>query len=310
MPTDITTRIGAVKLPGYVFNASGPDCTDQSELMILGQSESAAIVTKSCTLLPRAGNAEPRYVDLPNGAIQSMGLPNHGYQYYVDVVESLTEFNKPVVVSISGLSVDDNLIMLEALQDTQTALIEINFSCPNIIGKPQLGYDFEQTGEALKRLSGQSDIPIGIKLPPYFDSVHFDMVAEMLIASDITFITSVNSVGNTMVIDPHTESPVIKPKGGYGGLCGSYIKPIGLANVHAFRSRLPDEIAVIGVGGVMSGIDAFEYLLAGADAVQTATAYSQQGPECFARIHSELAAFLAQKGYASISEARGKLKPL
>ncbi|WP_244325669.1 hypothetical protein [Shewanella aestuarii] len=152
--------------------------------------------------------------------------------------------------------------------------------------------------------------PIGIKLAPYFDMSHFIAVANIIKKYPVQFITCINSIGNTLVIDPHTEQPIIKPRGGFGGLCGDDIKPIGLANVRAFRQLLDDNVQIIGVGGIKTGIDAFEYLLAGADAVQIATCFEKQGPDCFARIEQELSDFMQAKGYRELADAKGKLKPL
>jgi dihydroorotate dehydrogenase (fumarate) len=117
-------------------------------------------------------------------------------------------------------------------------------------------------------------------------------------------------VGNTLIIDPETEAPLIKPKGGFGGLGGDYIKPVALANVRAFSQLLGDKMQIIGVGGIKSGTDAFEFLLCGADAVQIGTVFMKEGPGCFERIDRELAEILKKKGYKNVATAKGKLKVL
>lgn len=307
---DLSTEIAGVKLDSYLMNASGPKCTTWEELEIIGQSASSAIMTKSCTMEFREGNPEPRYSDLPLGSIQSMGLPNLGYKAYLEMVPKLKALGKPVIVSISGFSIEDNIEMVSAFQKSDVDLIEVNFSCPNIPGKAQVAYDFEQTESALEALTVLGDKPIGIKLAPYFDMSHFVAMADILKKFPVKFITCVNSIGNTLIIDPETESPIIKPKGGFGGLCGDYIKPIGLANVRAFRELLPNDVQIIGVGGIKNGVDAFEYLLAGADAVQIATCFEKEGASCFKRIEDEFTAFMAKKGYEQLSDAKGKLKLL
>ncbi|WP_260260723.1 dihydroorotate oxidase [Vibrio intestinalis] len=307
---DLSTTIADVTFDGYIMNASGPKCTTFQELEAIGNSQSSAIVTKSCTKEFREGNVEPRYADLPHGSIQSMGLPNLGYQAYIDMIPDLKKFNKPVIVSVSGLSLADNLEMVKAFQNTDADMIEVNFSCPNIQGKPQVAYDFEQTENALKQLRAICDKPMGIKLAPYFDMSHTTAVANIIKQYPVEFITTINSLGNTLVIDPITEAPVIKPKGGFGGLCGEYVKPVGLANVRAFRELLPESTKVIGVGGINTGTDAFEYLLAGADAVQIATTFEQQGTPAFARIETELKQLMQSKGYTKLDDAKGKLKQL
>ncbi|QBF84444.1 dihydroorotate oxidase [Shewanella maritima] len=307
---NLSTEVAGVPLASYVLNASGPRCTSAEELKIVGESHSAAIMTKSCTILPREGNPEPRYQNLDLGSIQSMGLPNLGYKAYLEMIPTLKQHGKPVIVSVSGFSIEDNIEMVSAFQQSAVDLIEVNFSCPNIPGKAQVAYDFEQTEQALKAITALGDKPIGIKLAPYFDMSHFIAMADILKQYPVKFITCINSIGNSLVIDPETEQPIIKPKGGFGGLCGEYIKPVGLANVRAFRELLGDDVQIMGVGGINTGVDAFEYLLAGADAVQVATCFEKQGAACFERIETELAQFMAKKGYTSLEDAKGKLKPL
>ncbi|MCP5079050.1 MAG: hypothetical protein GY951_13470 [Psychromonas sp.] len=116
MSVDLSTNIAGIQLDSYLMNASGPKCTTWEELQVIGQSASAAIVTKSCTMEFREGNPEPRYSDLPLGSIQSMGLPNLGYKAYLEMVPKLKSLGKPVVVSISGFSVEDNIEMVTAFQ--------------------------------------------------------------------------------------------------------------------------------------------------------------------------------------------------
>ncbi|THB71348.1 MAG: dihydroorotate oxidase [Gammaproteobacteria bacterium] len=305
-----STNIAGIRLEKYALNASGPDCTTLEELEKIGNSDCAAIMMKSCTLEPREGNPEPRYQRLDFGAIQAMGLPNLGYKEYIKFVSELKKYNKPVIASLSGMCMADNLQMVKEFQDTDVDIIEVNFSCPNIIGKPQLGYDFEQTDTVLGKICEINDKVIGVKLPPYFDFSHFDSVAEIMLRHNVQFVSCINSLGNTMIIDPETESPIIKPKGGYGGLSGEYVKPVGLSNVRAFYERFEGKIQIFGVGGIVTGTDAFEYLLAGADAVQIATTFEKEGADCFTRIDNELKAIMGRKGYASIDEVKGKLKAL
>lgn len=305
-----TTNIAGIDLPSYIFNASGPKDALLEELEVLGESGAGAIMMKTCTPEHRDGNEEPRYVDVDLGSINSMGLPNLGYQKYVEFSTELKRYGKPVVASLAGMQPSDFPMLVEAFQQSDVDWIEINLSCPNIKGKPQIGYDFQGSDEVLKSVCGLGDKPIGVKLPPYFDFVHFELMAEVLSKHDVSFVTCVNSIGNALIVDPDKEEVVIRPKGGFGGLGGKYIKPTALANTRKFYELLGDKVQVIGVGGIYTGTDAFEFLLAGATAVQVGTVFMQEGPGCFARIEQELSDLLDSKGYASIEDARGKLKTL
>ena len=307
----LKTSIAGIEFQHCVFNAAGPLCVTLDELREIGKSHSSAITTKSCTLEPRQGNPEPRYKDLPYGSINSMGLPNVGYLEYCRFVPLLkNEFNKPVIASVSGLKLADNIEIIKAFNDTNVDLIELNLSCPNVVGKPQIGYDFEQTDEVLTEIMKLTNKPLGVKLPPYFDFVHTEQMAELLNKHKVKFISSINSVGNTLYIDPENEQAIIKPKGGFGGLGGKYIKPVALANVRKFYQLLDKDINIIGVGGIYSGSDVFEFVLAGANAVQLATVFAQEKHSCFERIEREFNEIMTRKGYHSIEEARGKLKEL
>jgi dihydroorotate dehydrogenase (fumarate) len=239
-----------------------------------------------------------------------MGLPNLGFRKYVEFIPQLKKFNKPVIASVSGLKLEDNIEIIKAFNETDVDLIELNLSCPNIVGKPQVGYDPEAVKKTVTAVGKICQKPWGVKLHPYFDFVHYEETADILNHSRISFVTCINSVGNGLVIDPFQEAVVIKPKNGFGGIGGQFIKPIGLGNVRKFRELLKPAIQIIGVGGIISGLDVFEYILAGADAVQLGTIFQQEGAAAFKRIEQELAEVMEQKGYGRIEDFKNKLKVL
>lgn len=306
---NLSSSVAGIKLDVPIFNASGPRCTTIEELNAIGESDAGAILTKSATLEPREGNPEPRYYEFHGGSINSMGLPNLGYKEYLNIIPKLKIHNKPIFASVSGLKLDHNLeIIKEYCKLEELKAIELNLSCPNVIGKPQIGYDFEQSTEVLEEVGKICTKPLGVKLPPYFDMSHFDSITKVLNNSKIKFVTCINSPGNGLVIDPETESIVIKPKGGFGGIGGTVVKPFGLSNVRKMRELLREDISVIGVGGITKGSDAFEYFLAGADAVQIGTAYQTNKVSIFSKVKSELEDYMKKKNYESIDEFKNKLK--
>lgn len=308
---DLSCTIAGVRFPLCLMNASGALCVTRAELEALGRSRTGAIVTKSMTLESRKGNPEPRYHPFAGGSINSMGLPNLGYQVYAELIPELKKsFKKPVVASVAGLCEDDFPEIARTISKAGPDLIEVNLSCPNIPGKPQIGYDFEASERLIRRVRSVVDRPMGVKLPPYFDPAHHAAMAEVLKRAPVDFLSLINSVGNALVIDPDRESVVIKPKGGFGGLGGAVIKPVALANVRAFWKAFEGRIPIIGVGGVMSGTDVFEHLLAGASAVQVGTALVEEGPAVFDRIAAELQVVLQKKGYPSVTAVVGRLKEL
>ena len=307
---NLSMTIAGVTFPSCFMNASGALCMTREELLALGRSRAGAIVTKSMTVEPRSGNPEPRYVGFSGGSINSMGLPNLGYLAYAELIPELKQFGKPVIASIAGLCEDDFLTMARVINKAKPDLIEVNLSCPNIPGKPQIAYDPVDSERLLKRVRPLITVPMGVKLPPYFDPAHHAVMAEVIGRCGVDYLNLINSVGNGLVIDPKRETPVIKPKGGFGGLGGSLIKPVALANVRAFWKLLGGRIPIIGTGGVVQGLDAFEHVLCGASAVQVGTVLVEEGLGVFERLERELETELASRGGRPVSDYRGRLKEL
>ena len=310
MPS-LRTQIAGFSFDNCLMNAAGVACMTVEELEEVRQSAAGSFVTKTATLEARAGNPEPRYRDVPLGSINSMGLPNQGIDYYLDYLLSLQESQpeRTFFLSLVGMSPDETHTLLKKVQNSGfKGITELNLSCPNVPGKPQIAYDFETTERILGEVFGYFDKSLGIKLPPYFDIVHFDQAAEVFNRHPLKFVNCVNSIGNGMYIED--ESVVIRPKNGFGGIGGEYIKPTALANVHAFYQRLNPSIQIIGTGGVYTGRDAFEHILCGASMVQIGTALHQQGVEVFERVSLGLKAIMAKKGYEKLEDFKGKLKYL
>jgi dihydroorotate dehydrogenase (fumarate) len=312
----LKTKVGNIDLENCLMNASGVYCKDEDELIKLNSLQFVGcVICKSCTLDSRLGNAKPIYWDNKSTlSINSSGLPNNGYNFYID--ETITcKFTKPYFVSISGLTNNDNLKIIEStIKNNHVKGIELNLSCPNVIGKPQIGYDFESMDILLEKVNKiiqsrkmiDNKFNFGLKLPPYFDFSHFEIVSKVINKYEIDTITCINSLGNGLVVDSETESALIKPKGGFGGIGGSVIKPIALANVRKFSELTNCD--VIGCGGITSGNDAFEHILCGAKAVQIGTQFYMESYPVFERINNELKEIMKEKGYKNINDFCGKLK--
>ena len=323
----LATSVAGIDLDCCVYNASGPRTGSIDALQKIGNSKSGAILSKSATLVAQDGNDMPRFINkidlgksLCDGSVNSEGLPNYGIDYYIsaEAVSSLTVFNKPYIVSLSGLSLKDNLEMLtRAYEVDGIAAIELNLACPNIPGKPTIAYDFQQMEDVLRQVTSHPSFgkkPLGVKLAPYFDFPYFEQATTIISKyAGIKYVVTTNTIGNSLFVDADHECEGFKAKGGYGGLGGGYVKQTALANVRQlsllFAQKGRSDIDIVGVGGVSSGRDAFELILCGAKAVQVGTCHWTEGSSCFKRISSELADIMTQKGYKSIEEFRGKLKP-
>jgi len=324
----LATKIGSVAYDGCLFNAAGPKCSTGEELDALrkevekGKGYLGGYVSKSMTCAYREGNKGLRYVDTGWGSINSMGLPNEGCAFYKDYYQRFSgkdgEDGK-MILSVSGMSSDNNLIMLLGINDMgwkmkKSVVVELNLSCPNLVGKSQIGYDFEEVRLLLWNIRKKSlqFIELGLKLPPYFDMAHFKKIGNIVkMNSDIvSFVVCVNSIGNGLVVDFEKESVVIEPKKGFGGIGGDFLLPTALANVRKFYQMVGNVVDVVGVGGVKSGKEAFLHILCGARAVQIGTALMREDVGVFERIGRELEEIMKARGYKCIEDFRGKLKEL
>jgi len=276
----------------------------------------------------QTGNPQPRTwheTEKKLASLNSEGLPNAGIEYYIKpetISDTIGSTGKPYMVSISGHTLADNLKMLEmvaaaAKEDSRIEAVELNLACPNVIGKPIIAYDFDQMADVLDQVAALPCVkdgslpPLGVKMPPYFDGPHFEKAAEILNKHKniVRYSASINTIGNAFAIDLAAEMPVISSKGGFAGLSGPAVKYTALANVRKMRELLDQSIDVVGVGGVESGKDAFEMILCGAAAVQVGTTHWNEGPKCFDRICAELRDIMTDKGYGSVGDFQGKLKP-
>ena len=316
----LKTTIGNIELDNPFLNASGCHCYSETDLQDLNKSHCGAFITKTMTLKMRIGNQEPRYFHNAHLSVNSMGLPNMGFPYYNNYALTYKSTRvKPLFFSVSTMNTQHTKEMIETMSmtylDSGIRGIEFNISCPNIIGKGQMGYDMEQLDDFLKLISisplnniSRNDIAIGLKMSPYFDKQQFSEVADIIKEYPrLDFITCINGIGNGLVIDPIKECPVIKPNGGCGGLGGSIVKPVGLSNVKRFKSLLGDKIDIIGCGGVSDGLDAFEYILAGANAVSVGTQLVKETSTIFERLNEELLGIMNDKKYKKINDFKNKL---
>lgn len=285
----LCTSLCSVKLKSCIMNASGCYCSTTVQLDELDHNRySGAVVSKSCTLLPQQGNAQPRlYID--DVCINSMGLPNNGFDYYQ------IKINKPYILSIYPYHVDE----LDQLFNTDINMIEVNLSCPNVNGN----INFELYLKKINHIKGNKIV--GIKLAPIFNIKDFDDISELLLKYNINFITCCNTIPNCLVVDHLTETTVIYPNEGLGGMS---FKAVSLANVYQFYKRLKNKIDIVGCGGIKNGQDIFDYLLCGATCVQIGTQLLREGLDVFERLEGELKNIMIKKGYKEIKDFQGKIK--
>ncbi len=302
----LKAKLGEYELDGVFTNGSGANDDSLDKLLQIADSRAGFITTKTTTFLPRPGNPGPRFYILGNNAINAMGLPNPGYKEMARIVSELkTRTKKPVFVSMSGFNLEESGELAKTLSPAADVL-EVNLSCPNLMGKSQIIYNPEQTEAVLKEIKKNTNKKIAVKAAPFLDPGMQNEFCEIAKKVGVDFIVAINTVGNCMYIDADREKIMLKPK--WGGLGGEALKMIGWGNVRRYYEFFKGSVPIIGCGGIVSGKDAFAYALAGANAFASATTLYKEGVGCFGRMEDELEAELKKHNYASLADAVGKAK--
>ena len=298
---DLRIKIGSVDFNNPIFVASGTYGygTEVSELADI--KDLGAIVTKSITRYPREGNPPPRIVETPSGMLNSIGLANIGVEAYIkEMIPLYEELATPIIMNIAGSTMAEYCEILELVESVSSNIIgyEINISCPNVkAGGMEFGVDCDLTEQLTAQLRNCTERLLIMKLSPNVtDITSIGVAAEQGGADALSAINTL--VG--MSIDTERQKSNIHY--GYGGLSGPAIKPIGLACVHKLYQAV--NIPLIGIGGITSGRDVLEYVLAGAVAVQVGTA-NYRDPGLGNSIIIELDTLLDKNNMISIPDLVG-----
>jgi len=264
--------------------------------------ELGAIVTKGLSREPMKGNPPPRLWETDAGMMNSVGLQNVGVRAFVaEKLPHLATFGVPIIANVFGYAIEDYVEVVRVLNDsTEVAMYEINASCPNTKhGGMVFSADPGELAELVKAVKAVAARPVMIKLSPNVTSIpNIARAAEEAGADALSLVNTFVA----LAIDLKTRRPRLG--GGTGGLSGPAIKPIALRMVsEAYRAV---KVPVVGLGGIASGIDAAEFLVAGATAVQVGTA-SFWDPESPQRVAKELAKWL-RANRTSARELTGTLK--
>jgi dihydroorotate dehydrogenase (NAD+) catalytic subunit len=242
-----------------------------------------AFVSKTITLAPRQGNPPPRLWETPAGLINSIGLPNKGLAgFLAEDLPKLAELPVPLVVSVMGFSRDELAELVAAVAERdEVAMLELNFSCPNVETGLIMGADPSETARSVERLRPLTEKPLIVKLTPNAtDPAEVAAAAEGAGADAVSLINTLRG----MALDPRTGAPWLGA--GSGGVSGPAVRAIALAQVSGVCGRV--SIPAIGMGGVAGGRDARDFLAAGARCVAVGTE-SFRDPDAGRRIAGELA---------------------
>ncbi len=300
---DLTAPLASVDLPAPVLTASGCAAAGRELDPYLDLTELGAVVTKSVMLAPRSGRATPRMAETPSGMLNSIGLQGPGVEAFLaQDLPWLRERGARAVVSIAGGSVDVYAALAERVgaEEGVTAL-EVNISCPNVASRGQVfACDPEAASAVLSAVRRRTParVPVLAKLSP--DVTDIVAVARACVDAGADGLSMINTLLG-MVIDTTTMRPALA--GVTGGLSGPAVRPVAVRCVWQVRAALPD-VPILGMGGVRTGLDALQLVLAGANAVSVGTA-TFNDPSAPLRVQRELRAALAERGFARFTDAVG-----
>jgi len=329
---ELRCRVGTVELPNPVMTAAGTAGLGTELGAHLELSALGAVVVKSLSSAPWAGNPGPRLAPVAGGMLNSVGLQNPGVDAWLgDGLPALAAAGARVVVSVWGARAEDYREVTAAVAAARRAAlptagphapadpatgprggdsaaralvaVEANISCPNLEDRSRMfahspAAAAAAVGAAVEGL-GDSGLPVWAKLSP--NVTDLVAVARAVVDAGAGGLTLVNTLMG-LALDPATGRARL---GGFGGgLSGPALHPVAVRAVYDCRAALP-EVAIVGVGGVGSGLDAAELIAAGADAVQVGTA-SFADPRAPARVLAELRAWCRTNGVERVDQLRGR----
>ena len=304
LPTvDLATTIGALELPSPMLTASGCAGSGREIDQFVDVTRLGAVVTKSVMMRPRAGRPTPRMSETPSGMLNSIGLQGPGIDgLLADELPWLAERGVRSFVSIAGTRVEDFAELAERLRNSDgVSAVEVNISCPNVESRGQV-FACDPVAAAgvvaAVRRATTPGVPVIVKLSP--DVTDIVAVAHSVVTAGADALALVNTTLG-LVIDPHTLRPALA--GTTGGLSGPAIRPMAVRCVYQVHAALP-HVPICGMGGIRTGADALEFILAGASTVSAGTVLFND-PSAPTRIIRELTIALAEAGFDRLVDAIG-----
>jgi dihydroorotate dehydrogenase (NAD+) catalytic subunit len=303
---DLTISLCGLRLPSPLILASGILGTEAELLARVARAGAGAVTAKSCSLLPRAGHRNPTVLAWEHGLINAVGLANPGIDAEVKELARAKEVLRPLGAALIGSVFADTVEgfaqVAARLLEAGLDLIEVNISCPNV--HDEFGAPFaadpiaaaEVTAAVKGAVAGRA--PVLVKLSPNVADIA--AIARAVEAAGADGISAINTLTG-MIIDVQARRPILANR--TGGLSGPAIRPLAVRCVYEIYEAV--QVPIVGIGGVSSGRDAVEMIMAGATAVGVGSAVYGQGPELFGRIGTEMVQWMAELGYHRVDEMRG-----
>ena len=303
LPVDMSTTFGNAWFPTPIFTASGCASSGKELSQFFALKDVGAIVTKSVMTKPRHGRPTPRMAETPSGMLNSIGLQGPGIDAFLaHDLPWLVEQKARVIVSIAGETIEEYSTLARKLRSASgISAVEVNISCPNVENR---GLVFACDPDASRRVIDGvrktigGELPIIAKLSP--DVTNLPEIAKGVVDAGADALALINTVLG-MVINLETMKPHLGGK--TGGLSGPAIRPIAVRAIYQVHAAFP-QVPILGMGGVASGRDALELILAGASGISVGTA-SFGNPTALISVQNELRDLLAARGFATLQQSIG-----
>lgn len=296
----LRTNVCGVEFRNPLMLAAGVMGSNASSMNWILKSGAAGVVSKSFSLEPNPGYANPTTVGVECGIINAIGLSNPGAENFKEELKRIDRKGNVSIASIYGATPEEFSKLVLKIED-YVDMIELNISCPHAMEGygASIGQDANLTHKIVSAAKDSANKPVIAKLTPNVTDIVEIAVAVQDAGADA--LTLINSLGPGMKINIDVARPVLSNK--FGGMSGKAIKPIALRNVYTVYDNV--DIPIIGVGGISNFEDVVEFLFAGARAVQIGTSIMDEGVEVFGKINKDLEEFMNKKGYESIDEMIG-----
>lgn len=300
---DLSVNVCGIDFKNPVIPASGTFGYGREYEELFPLEKLGGIATKGTTLNLRKGNLAPRIAETPSGMLNSVGLQNPGIDHFIDVdLPYLLTKNLVILANIAGSIPDECAETAKKLDETDVHMIELNISCPNVKqGGAAFGTSCEMAAEVTKKVRAATKKPLIVKLSPNVTSI--TEIAKAVESAGADAVSLINTLLG-MRIDINTGRPILRNN--VGGLSGPAVFPVAVRMVWQVANAV--QIPVIGMGGVSSGRDAIELMMAGASAVQVGAAIFTD-PYAPVKIVDEMNEFLDSKGIKSVRDIIGTVKP-
>lgn len=302
-PPDLSVEIAGLRLRNPVMTASGTFGYGREMAGMVDLNRLGALVVKTLQADPRPGNPSPRICETPAGMINSIGLPGSGIEHFLAAdLPFLRRYDTPVILSVAGCQTDDYVALVRRAEEVEgIAAVELNISCPNVKqGGLAFSIDPAATAEVVSACRPLTRRPLIAKLTPNVTSIA--AIARAAEEAGADAIAAINTL-LAMAINVRTRRPRIAMN--VGGLSGPAIRPIAVRMVWEIARAV--RIPVIGMGGILTGEDALEFILAGATAVAVGTA-TFRNPTAVIEVIDGIEAFLREQKIDRVRDLIGEVQ--